>query len=60
MNLYEFLRENKSEVICCDRSGTIISVYCKGDIKVQFLFPTIVLAQNNYRKFRRELEGIKV
>ena len=60
MSLYEFLKENKSEVICCDRTGNIISVYCKDDVKVQFVFPTVPIAQNNYRKFRRELESIKV
>ena len=61
MSLYEFLKENKeSEVICVDRTGNIISVYCKDDVKVQFVFQTVHLAQTKYRKFRRELEGIKV
>ena len=61
MSLYEFLKENKeSEVICVDRTGNIISVYCKDDVKVQFVFQTVNLAQTNYRKIRRELEGIKV
>lgn len=60
MSLYEFLKENKDEVICCDRTGNIISVYCKDDVKVQFVFSSIGLAQTKYRKIRRELEGIKV
>lgn len=60
MSLYEFLKENKSEVICCDRTGNIISVYCKNDVKVLFHFASVPIAQNNYRKFRRELENIRV
>ncbi len=60
MSLYEFLKENKDEVICCDRAGNIISVYCNDDVKVQFVFKTVPIAQNQYRKFRRELENIKV
>ena len=60
MNLYEFLRENADEVLFCDRTGNLISVYCRNDVKVIFKFKTISLAQNKYRKFRKELEGIKV
>lgn len=58
--IYDFLKENPSEVIFCDRSGNIVSVYCKNNVKVQFVFHSIALAQKNYRKFRRELENIKV
>lgn len=60
MSLYEFLKEHAEDVLFCDRTGNIISVYCRNDIKVLFEFNTIHLAQTNYRKFRRELEGIKV
>ena len=60
MNLYEFLRENADEVLFCDRTGNLISVYCRDDVKVIFKFKTISLAQNKYRKFRKELEGIQV
>ena len=60
MNLYEFLRENADEVLFCDRTGNLISVYCRNDVKVIFKFKTISLAQNKYRKFRKELEGIQV
>ena len=60
MNLYEFLKENSENVIFCDRTGNLISVYCRDDVKVIFKFKTISLAQNKYRKFRKELEGIQV
>lgn len=60
MSLYELLKKNADEVLFCDRTGNLISVYCKNDTKVLFEFPSIQLAQKNYRKFRRELEGIKV
>ena len=60
MNLYEFLKENSENVIFCDRTGNLISVYCRNDIKVIFKFNTVHLAQTKYRQFRKELEGIKV
>ncbi len=60
MNLYEFLKENKDDVTFVDRSGNIIAVYCKDDVKVLFHFASVPIAQSNYRKFRRELEDIKV
>ena len=58
--MYNYLKENNEEVLFCDRTGNIISVYCKNNIKVIFEFSTIQIAQTNYRKFRKELEGIKV
>ena len=60
MDLYAFLKENKEDVLFVDRTGNIIAVYCKGDKKILFQFPTINIAQTRYRQFRRELEGVKV
>lgn len=60
MSIYEFLKENNDDVLFCDRSGNLIAVYCKNNVKLVFEFSSISLAQKNYRKFRRELEGIKV
>lgn len=60
MSIYEFLKENNDDVLFCDRSGNLIAVYCKNNVKVLFEFSSTNLAQKNYRKFRRELENIKV
>lgn len=60
MSLYEFLKENKDEVICCDRTGNIISVYLRNDVKVQFQYNTISTASRELTKFRRELENKRV
>ena len=60
MSLYELLKENSDEVQFVDRTGNIIAVYCNGGVKVLFEFNSIHQAQNKYRLFRKELEGIKV
>lgn len=60
MSLYEILKENADEVLFVDRTGNLISVYCKDNVKVQFQYATIGQATFNYTKFRRELEGIKI
>ena len=58
--MFNYLRENNEDVLFVDRTGNIIAVYCKGNIKVLFEFSTQNIAKNKYREFRRELEGIKV
>ena len=58
--MFNYLRENNNDVLFVDRTGNIIAVYCKGNIKVLFEFSTQNIAKNKYREFRRELEGIKV
>jgi len=58
--LYSFLKENNENVIMCDRTGNLISVYCKGDAKITFVFPNVSIAQRKYTQFRRDLEGVKV
>lgn len=60
MSLYEFLKENNDDVLFCDRTGNLIAVYCKGNVKVLFEFSSVNKATFEYRKFRRELENIKV
>lgn len=60
MSLYEFLKENKEDVLFCDRTGNLIAVYCRDNIKVLFEFPSVNQATFQYTKFRRELENIKV
>lgn len=60
MSIYEFLKQNKKEVLFVDRSGNIIAVYCKNGIKVLFEYSNIHLASKKLTKFRRELENKKV
>ena len=56
--LIEFL--SKDDVLFCDRSGNIISVYCRDNVKIQFTFDSVEKATRKFTKFRKELEGIKV
>ena len=58
--IFNNLKQNKQEVLFCDRTGNIVSVYCKGDVKVIFPFSSISIAKDRYRDFRRQLENIKV
>ena len=58
--LYENLKKQSDEVIMCDRTGNIISVYLKGDVKVLFSFGTINTAQKKYSMFQRDLLNRKV
>lgn len=60
MSIYEDLKRNADDVICVDRTGTIISVYLKGNVRVLFEFGTINQARRKFREYRRELEGVKV
>jgi len=58
--MYDYLKENKEDVLFCDRTGNLIRVYLTGDVSVLFQFPNVKSARKQYRKFRKELEGIKV
>ena len=60
MSIYDYLKRNNKEVQFVDRSGTIISVYCKGNIKIQFQYNTISTASRKLTQFRRELENKRV
>lgn len=60
MSIYDYLKRNNKEVQFVDRSGTIISVYCKGNIKIQFQYNTISIASRKLTQFRRELENKRV
>lgn len=58
--IYDYLKTNNEEVLFCDRSGNIISVYLKNDIKIIFEFKSIEIATRKLTIFRRELENKKV
>ena len=58
--IYQYLKNNKNDVLFVDRTGTIVCVYLKNDVKILFPFNTINKARRNYTVFRRELEGIKI
>lgn len=58
--VYSFLKENNENVLFCERTGNLISVFCKDDVKVIFQFPSVKNAQYHYRRFRKELEEIYV
>lgn len=60
MSIYEYLKENKEEVLFVDRTGTIVAVYLKDNVKALFDFGTINTASRKFREYRRELEGVKV
>ena len=60
MTIYSYLKEHKNEVEFVDRSGNLIAVYCKNDIKVIFQYNTIGTASRKLTKFRRELENKRV
>ena len=58
--MYDYLKRNKDDVLFCDRTGNLIRVYLSGDVSVMFKFPSVDSARKEYRKFRKELEGIQV
>ena len=59
--IYDCLKEQcKEDILFCDRTGKIISVYLTGEVKVMFTFHSEGIAKDKYRIFRRELEGIRV
>ena len=62
MSVKEAIYENldPSDVLFCDRSGNIISIYCKDNFKIQFIYDSVEKATRNLTKFRKELEGVKV
>ena len=60
MSVYDYLKANRKDVMFVDRSGNIISVYCKNNIKVQFHYNTISTASRKLTQFRRELENKRV
>ena len=60
MSIYNYLKLHRNEVLFVDRSGNIISVYCKGDIKVSFIYNNINTASRKLTQFRRDLENKRV
>ena len=60
MSIYEYLKEHSNEVMFVDRTGNMLAVYCKNNIKVLFEFNTINTANKKLTKFRRELENKRV
>ena len=58
--MFKYLKENKEDVLFCDRTGNLIRVYLTGGVSVLFECPNVGLAQKEYRKFRKELEGISI
>lgn len=60
MTLYDYLKRNSKDVLFVDRTGNIISVYCKNNIKILFEYNTISTASNKLTRFRRDLENRKV
>lgn len=60
MTLYDYLKEHKNDVLFCDRTGNIIAVYLKDNVKILFEYNTINTATKKLTKFRRDLENIKV
>lgn len=60
MSIYNYLKQNKKEVLFVDRSGNIIAVYCKGNIKVLFEYNNINTASRKLTQFRRDLENKRV
>ena len=60
MSIYNYLKLHRNEVLFVDRSGNIISVYCKGDIKVSFTYKNINTASRKLTQFRRDLENKRV
>lgn len=60
MDIIQFLKENKQDVICCDRIDNIVSVYLKDDVRIEFRFHTINKAIRKQTMLRKELEGIGI
>lgn len=60
MTIYDYLKQNKKDVLFCDRTGNIISVYLKNDVKILFEFNTISTASRKLTQFRRDFEDKKV
>ena len=60
MTIYNYLKEHNNEVEFVDRTGNIISVYLKNDVKVQFQYNTINTASRKLTKFRIDLENKRV
>lgn len=60
MSIYNYLKENNKEVQFVDRSGNILAVYLKGNVKVLFEYSNINTASRKLTQFRRELENKRV
>ena len=60
MSIYNYLKQNKKEVMFVDRTGNIIAVYCKDNIKVLFEYNNINTASRKLTQFRRDLEDKRV
>ena len=60
MSIYEYLKNNNSEVMFVERTGTLVAVYLKNNIKVIFEYKTIGTASRKLTQMRRSLEGKKV
>ena len=60
MMIYDYLKQNNEQVLFCDRTGNMIAVYLKNDVKVLFEYNNIHTASKKLTQFRRELEGKQV
>lgn len=60
MTIYDYLKKHKEEVIFVDKTGLIVSVYCKNNVKIIFECRDKRKAQKEYTKFRRELEDVRL
>lgn len=59
-NLLNILLEYKDDVTCVDRVGNLITVYFPNEIKVSITCKSVSSAIKMYRKYREQLEDIKV
>ena len=60
MDIIQFLKENKQDVICCDRTDNIVSVYLKDDVRIEFKYHSINKAIRKQSMLKKELEGIGI
>lgn len=60
MSVYDYLKNNRQEVLFVERTGTLVSAYLKNNTRVIFEYNTIGTASRKLTKMRRELEGKRV
>lgn len=60
MSIYDYLKNNKREVMFVERTGNLVAVYCKNNIKILFEYNTIGTASRKLTQFRRDLENKRV
>ena len=51
---------DKEDVICVDRTGNIITLYCKNDIKIVKMCRSKSQASKLLTKYRRKFENIRL